>query len=147
MSGAITVYAGYNYSLVRKTDNSLWGFGTNSYGQLGDGTMEDRHTPVKVADNVTAAAAGTGYSMTIRTDGSLWACGWNYYGKWGTGTWEDHFSPSMVTTDVVNASASRLICLLVKSDGSLWTYGINQTKPVRMLPLLPVSFTCQEANQ
>lgn len=43
---------------VIKTDNSLWAWGSNDYGQLGDHTTEDRHTPVKIMDNVVAVSVG-----------------------------------------------------------------------------------------
>ena len=44
--------SGYNYKMAIKNDGTLWGWGGNEYGQLGDGTTEDRHTPVKIMDSI-----------------------------------------------------------------------------------------------
>ena len=42
-----TISAGYRHSMVIKEDGSLWAWGENSYGQLGDGTTTDSKIPVK----------------------------------------------------------------------------------------------------
>ena len=45
-TGVASVSAGYNHTLFVKTDGTLWAMGRNDFGQLGDGTKTDRHTPV-----------------------------------------------------------------------------------------------------
>lgn len=52
MDGVIAVSAGGHHSIAVKTDGSLWVWGDNNYGQLGDGTREDRYTPVKIMDGM-----------------------------------------------------------------------------------------------
>ena len=59
--------------------------GSNSHGQLGDGTTTDRSTPIKVEDNVTIISADSEHSMYVKKDGSLWVMGRNWYGELGTG--------------------------------------------------------------
>ena len=69
-----------------KTDGTLWAWGRNTEGQLGDGTTTDRTSPVQVLDRVAAVSAGTGHTMAIKTDGTLWAWGSNGSGQLGDGT-------------------------------------------------------------
>jgi alpha-tubulin suppressor-like RCC1 family protein len=69
--------AGGNHTLALKTDGSLWAWGNNDSGQLGDGTITARSTPVRVLDDVRAVAAGTRHTLALKTDGSLWAWGSN----------------------------------------------------------------------
>ncbi len=58
-----------------KTDGSLWTWGRNNYGQLGNGTTADSSVPVKVMDDVAAVSCGEACTVAIKTDGSLWAWG------------------------------------------------------------------------
>ena len=91
-----TVSAGSKHTMVIKTDGSLWAWGKNSNGELGDGTTENRVTPVKVMDGVSSVSAGNLYTMAIKTDGSLWAWGKNSSGVLGDGTTEDRVTPVKV---------------------------------------------------
>lgn len=72
-----TIAVGSYYWLAIKEDGSLWAWGNNKYGQLGDGSNADKNTPVKIMDDVAAVAAGGKHSLAIKTDGSLWAWGNN----------------------------------------------------------------------
>jgi M6 family metalloprotease-like protein len=95
----IAVLAGGLYSnMALKTDGSLWAWGLNRYGRLGDGTTIDRNAPVRVgmANNWAAVASGGVHSMALKTDGSLWSWGSNYYGQLGDGTKIDHYSPVQI---------------------------------------------------
>jgi uncharacterized repeat protein (TIGR02543 family) len=68
--------------LALKPDGSLWAWGGNSNGQLGDGTTVNRYdAPVKVGEGFSSMSAGNGYSLALKPDGSLWAWGRN-----GTGS-------------------------------------------------------------
>ena len=74
------VAAGENYTLIVKTDGSLWACGSNDDGQLGDGTTTNRATPVKVMDGVASVATDY-HSLIVKSDGSLWGCGKNSSGQ------------------------------------------------------------------
>ena len=65
-------------------------------GELGDGTTEDRHTPVKIMDNVVSVSLGYEHSGAITKDGSLYMWGDNYYGELGDGTTENRYTPIKV---------------------------------------------------
>ena len=58
-------------------DNTLWGWGSNSQGQLGDGTTTDRLSPVRIKDNVIGVSHSTVRTFAITEDGTLWAWGRN----------------------------------------------------------------------
>ncbi len=73
---------------VRKRDGSLWCWGYNQLGQLGDGTTVERHAPVEVTGLgkiVAQASVGSGHTCAITNDGSLWCWGDNYFGELGIG--------------------------------------------------------------
>ncbi|MEG2001226.1 MAG: hypothetical protein RR053_07535, partial [Evtepia sp.] len=80
-----TVSAGYIHTVAIEADGTLWAWGDNECGELGDGTTEDRLFPVQVMKNVAAVSAGIGYTMAIKTDGTLWAWGRNDWGQLGNG--------------------------------------------------------------
>ena len=108
-----------------KTDGSLWAFGSNSYGQLGDGTTTTRVLPVQIlASGVASVAAGTYHSVIVKTDGSLWACGHNAYGQLGDGTTATRTAPKqIIAAGVAQAAAGSLHTMILKTDGSLWGCG------------------------
>jgi len=66
--------AGGSHVLFVADDNSLWAWGNNGQGQLGNGTNEDQLHPVKIMDDVVFVNANWGSSMAIQSDGTLWAC-------------------------------------------------------------------------
>ncbi|MCC4119152.1 hypothetical protein LLG90_27875, partial [Aromatoleum toluclasticum] len=73
------ISAGREHSLALKTDGTLWAWGANNWGQLGDGTGADRSTPAPVNEETdwTAVSAGRDHSLALKTDGTLWAWGAN----------------------------------------------------------------------
>src|SRR5258706_4636480 len=83
------IAAGEQYSLALKTDSTIWAWGDNSSGQLGDGTVTDRNSPVKIDFGYSAIAAGYYHSLALKTNGTLWAWGDNSFGELGDGTYEN----------------------------------------------------------
>ena len=97
------IAAGSHHSLALLEDGTVWAWGYNGYGQLGDGTKTDRHRPVQVPDfgGVKAIAAGrlqgiSHNSFALREDGTVWAWGYNGYGQLGDGTKESRDRPVKV---------------------------------------------------
>ena len=130
MDDVMSVSTGFSHNMAIKTDGSLWAWGSNTSGQLGDGTTEDRLTPVKIMDNVASVSAGFSnmvftYTMATKTDGSLWAWGSNGSGQLGDGTTEDRLSPVKIMDNVSSVSAAFSHTMAIKSDGSLWAWGDN----------------------
>ena len=123
------ISTGFNHSLAIKTDGSLWAWGENFRGQLGDGTNIDRYTPIRIgSDNTwTYVSAGADHSLAIKTDGSLWAWGYNFYGQLGDGTDISRYTPTRIGSDNTwtYVSAGYNHSLAMKNNGSLWACGHN----------------------
>jgi len=81
------ISAGNFHTMALKSDGTVWAWGYNSYGQLGDGTTTNRSTPVQVSSlsNVTAIAGGNSHSLALKSDGTVLAWGGNYVANWGMG--------------------------------------------------------------
>ena len=119
----VYVAAGSAHSAAILEDGSLWTWGWNSSGQLGDGTYEDKLTPVKVMDDVVSVDLGTEHSAAIKSDGSLWMWGRNKYGSLGDGTTTSRPSPVKVMDGVSQVSCGNGTTAALKDDGTLWVWG------------------------
>ncbi len=71
-----------------KSDGTVWAWGDNAFGNLGNGTTTNSSVPVQVEGlaNVKFIAGGRDHSLAIETNGTVWAWGWNEYGQVGDGT-------------------------------------------------------------
>ena len=105
------------------SDGSLWTWGSNGRGQLGNGTFVDSSVPVKIMDNVVKVSIGYEYMAAIKTDGSLWTWGGNAYGKLGNGKTEDCATPEKIMDNVIDVSLGDYHSAAVTTDGRLWTWG------------------------
>jgi hypothetical protein len=126
------VDAGGYFTLFVKTDGSLWSMGANDSGQLGDGTVTNRRTPVPVATGVIAVSAGVLHSLFIKSDASLWSMGRNFNGQLGNGSTSSRSTPGQIAAGVASVSAGFNHTLFVKTDGTLWGMGrnhVNQLDP------------------
>lgn len=139
-----TVSAGNNWKLVAcgryhtaaiKTDGTLWCWGRNEFGQLGDNTLTNKSSPVQTVSGGTnwrqvACGGSSGFTSAIKTDGTLWGWGYNQYGTLGTGSnWPTQVS-SPVQTIAGGTNWRQVACgwyhiAAIKTDGTLWTWGGN----------------------
>ena len=122
---ALSVAAGSSHSLVLMDDGTLWAWGANSSGQLGDGTGMDSLHPVLVGEGFAAVASGENHSLGVKTDGTLWAWGWNHAGEVGDGSSTTRFLPVQVGEGFVDVAGGWLHSLGLKADGTLWGWGLN----------------------
>lgn len=118
---------GSYHVMAIKADGSLWAWGRNDCGQLGDGTKERRQSPVKVMENVRSVSTGENNTMAIKNDGSLWAWGYNYSGQLGVGSTEYKYEPTKILDNVSYVSTGSSHTLAIKTDGSLWGWGSNDS--------------------
>lgn len=117
------------FSLGLESDGTVWAWGENASGQLGNGTMADSAFRVQVQDlsNITAIAAGGQHALALRNDGTVWAWGNNGNGQLGNGLQSNSSVPLQVLAlDNVKAiSAGGAFSLALKNDGSVWAWGLN----------------------
>ena len=122
------------HSLAVSSDGSLFTWGKNSYGELGDGTNVPRNTPAKMdaIDNVNGAVGGDFYTVVTKTDGTVWSWGKNEYGELGYGGWDFSKTPVQVkindtqklTNILPGAIASGFSHVLaLDSNGKVWAWG------------------------
>ena len=125
------VSGGGFHTAAIKTDGTLWTWGFNDYGQLGDNTAVNRSTPVTTfagGTNWKQVAGGVGFTAAIKTDGTLWTWGRNAYGQIGDNTEINRSTP--VTTFAGGTNWKQVACsgyytAAIKTDGTLWTWGRN----------------------
>jgi hypothetical protein len=131
-TSAVEVAPGYFYTCARKQDGTLWCWGCNSGGKLGDGTTTGTPSPVQVTALGTSAvevAASFSHTCARKQDGTLWCWGDNYYGQLGDGTtvWPKT-SPVQVAAlgaSAVEVAAGEAHTCARKGDGTLWCWGNN----------------------
>ena len=126
-SGVSQIAAGENHSLFVKTDGSLWGMGSNQFGQLGlTGTGQTTLPRKIIASGVSRIVADGNHSLFLKTDGSLWGMGSNADGQLGLGgTGQVAVATNAVSSGVTRLATGRAHSLFAKSDGSLWAMGSN----------------------
>jgi alpha-tubulin suppressor-like RCC1 family protein len=134
LAGAVTVAGnpdmqriatGEYHSLAITFDGTLWAWGDNRFGQLGDGTRARRTSPVQVLTGVAAVATGTQHSLALKADGTAWAWGFSSYGQVGDGTTVDHPTPVQIMSEVMAIAGGGNQSFAVKQDNSLWAWGWN----------------------
>lgn len=116
-------------SLALKTDGTLWAWGYNTYGELGDGTTVSRTIPKQIGidRNWKALSAGYFHSVAIKTDGTLWGWGDNSDGELGDGTIIKRFNPAQIGTDKDwrSTAVGYGNTVAIKTNGTLWAWGAN----------------------
>lgn len=122
--GSLTTWAsveiGPSQTLAIKTDGTLWAWGNNSpNGQLGDGTIIDKSSPVQIGSLTDWASVGSGdrHSHAIKTDGTLWSWGDQDNGKIGDGVLVRRSSPVQIgsLTDWTTVNVGYLHTLALKT--------------------------------
>ncbi|HZX47734.1 MAG TPA: hypothetical protein VFF47_00775 [Nitrospirota bacterium] len=132
LPGMDYISGGSEHVAVLKNDGTVWTWGLNTWGQLGDGTMTDSPTPVQVQGmtDVIAVAADRRMTMALKSDGTVWTWGENSYGVLvdESESGVERASPRQVIglTDVVAIATGWSAGMALKSDGTVWTWGENE---------------------
>ena len=124
-----------NYStLGLKTDNTLWAWGGNGYGQLGLNNNTQYSSPVQIPGttwaNVSSHAGSEAGILATKTDGTLWAWGYNGQGALGQSNKTQYSSPRQIpgtnwSTSAESFAINYYMSMAIKTDGTLWTWGTN----------------------
>lgn len=130
MEGIVSVSAGRTHALAVTTEGKVVAWGSNGYGQLGNGeTVFETEKPVAVSgmDNALSVTVGRGgsFALVVKSDHSLWACGINDRGQLGSGTTKGSAEYIKIMDNVSNAAAGENFAFAVKQDGTLWAWGAN----------------------
>ena len=131
------IACGFNHTAAIKTDGSLWLWGVNGTviggtGQLGDGTIVNKSSPVQTiagGTNWKQVACGQLYTAAIKTDGTLWCWGTGNNGQLGDSN-NTSLRSSPVQTIAGGTNWKQVACggfhtAAIKTDGTLWTWGVG----------------------
>ncbi|MDD2586512.1 MAG: DUF3048 domain-containing protein [Syntrophomonadaceae bacterium] len=138
----IAIAAGGDHSLALKSDGSVWAWGNNNHGQLGDGSTTPRSYPVQVRGStgegflqgIMAIAAGGSHSLALKEDGTVWAWGANYNGQLGNGRYQETSVLPIQINDaegfsylenIHTISAGANQSFAIDSTGRAWAWGRN----------------------
>jgi alpha-tubulin suppressor-like RCC1 family protein len=114
-----------------KIDGTLWTWGRNDVGQLGNNSVVTTASPVQLGPdtNWRITFGGQARTFAIKTDGTLWGWGLNTTGELGLGNVANRSSPVQIGTDTdwSIVSHNQLHTLAIKTNGTLWGWGFNAT--------------------
>jgi alpha-tubulin suppressor-like RCC1 family protein len=129
LTGVVQIAAGDGDTAVAlRADGTVWAWGENFIGQIGDGTTTHRFSPVQVSGLTSVRQIATyGYSsLAVRTDGSLWGWGDNESGQLGDGTTTDRHTPVQVPGLIgVRQAAIAGHSVAILNDGTARGWGAN----------------------
>jgi alpha-tubulin suppressor-like RCC1 family protein len=129
LANVVAIAGGASHSLAMKSDGTIWAWGDNSAGELGNGNTTNSSTPVQVAgfSGAVAIAAGGNLSVAVKSGGTVWAWGNNGSGQLGNGTTTNSSTPVQASglTGETAVGAGNNYSLGLKSDGTVWAWGSN----------------------
>ncbi len=124
------IACGAYHTIALKSDGTVWSWGYNYYGQLGDGTTTNSYTPVQVSSlsGVTAIAGGYYHTIALKSDGTVWTWGNNDIGQLGDGTTNNRLTPVQVSglSGVTAIAGGYSHTIALKSGGTVWAWGYNK---------------------
>src|SRR2546428_7048968 len=127
----VAISARYTHAIANKSDGSLWAWGENGDGQLGNGTTSDSSVPLPVTQtngptNVIGLAAASEHSLALASDGRVWAWGYGLEGQLGNGQITNSSLPLLVNalTNISALAAGGYHSLSI-SNGNVWSWGWN----------------------
>ena len=127
-----SVSTGYFCTFALKQNGTLWGWGLNAFGKLGDSTTVNKSSPIQVMDTYPygwqSVSAGYDHTVAVSLDGTLWSWGHNSYGELGNNSVENSSSPvqtSIAGVDWVQVTSGKHTTIALKKDGSIWAWGNN----------------------
>ncbi|ETR70825.1 MAG: hypothetical protein OMM_08528, partial [Candidatus Magnetoglobus multicellularis str. Araruama] len=112
---------------VLKNDGTVWKWGVNEYGQLGNGTTENSSLPVQVKNlgNVISVSATYFHGLAVKSDGTVWSWGYNYDGQLGDGSMADRSVPEQIPylDNVIQVAAGPNKSYALTREGTVFFWG------------------------
>jgi alpha-tubulin suppressor-like RCC1 family protein len=129
LTGVVAIACGEDHSLALKSDGTVWAWGYNFSGQLGDNNTQNRKRPFMISSlhAVTAISAMADNSMVLEADGTVWTWGDNFWGQLGDGSLQDRHFPgeALGLSPAISVSVGKKHSLAAKADGTVWAWGSN----------------------
>ncbi|MGO8673906.1 MAG: choice-of-anchor tandem repeat GloVer-containing protein [Capsulimonadaceae bacterium] len=130
LTSVVAIAAGMAHNLALRADGTLWAWGFNGWGQLGNGTWSNSDIPVQVTGltgTIAGISAGGAQSLAVLSNGTVWAWGYNTDGELGNGTTTPSNTPVQTTgiTNAVAVGAGTAGSLALLSDGTVDAWGDN----------------------
>lgn len=127
LNNVVAIDAGQYSVAALKSDGTLWVWGDNLYGALGDGTTTDSNVPKQYPiSDVKAFSMGDDMFFVATNSGDLYATGINTSGRLGDGTTTKRLTPVKIgITNVKDVDAGNVMTTVLKEDGSVWAWGGN----------------------
>jgi len=139
LHSVMAIMGGETHNMALKFDGTLWSWGYNFVGELGDGTTNDAATPVQVGLNsvppltsVTKLGGRTYFSLAVKSDGSIWAWGMNGAGQMGNGTTGanvltpvlvSNSQPGQAVNNPLQVSCGYTYGVALLTNGMVWAWG------------------------
>jgi alpha-tubulin suppressor-like RCC1 family protein len=128
-TGIVAIESAENHVVALKTDGTVWGWGEDGSGEVGDGTTFDHLIPFpsSLLPKAISISGGNAFSVAVTQDGNVWAWGDNTSGQLGYGFVDNRSTPQSVSAlaNVVAISAGSDHSVALKNDGTVWTWGLN----------------------
>lgn len=126
----VDIAVGPNYALALASDGTVWAWGANTSGQIGNGSTIQAFLPVQVPglSNIVGVAVNSATSYALASNGTYWAWGTNTFGEFGNGTNTSSNVPVHVTTlngaiEFASGTSNHMVAL--KSNGEAHAWGYN----------------------
>jgi alpha-tubulin suppressor-like RCC1 family protein len=122
-----TGFAGRQFTMAKKTDGTLWAWGSASYGNLAQNDKTSRSSPVQIPGTWNSIGIGWFGCTASKTDGTLWSWGYGNHGNLGQGQHNvSYSSPAQIPgTSWNQATMNFYTALATRTDGTLLSWGYN----------------------
>ena len=124
-----TVSSSEKHNAALRTDGTLWVWGANGSGQLGQGNTNTYANPTQISGTWTAAVVGAIWTAAVSSNGTLWAWGNNSFGQLGNNNTTNLSNINQIGSGTTwsKVAACQYAALAIKTDGTLWAWGRNNS--------------------
>jgi alpha-tubulin suppressor-like RCC1 family protein len=143
LHSVVSIMGGETHNVALKSDGTLWAWGYNAFGQLGDGTTNDSWIPIQTGlssspplTSVVKLGGRPYFTIAVKSDGTIWSWGMNRYGQMGNGTVNPLTGPQVTVPNMVSNSwpggainsPRQVTCgyqfgAALTTNGTVWTWG------------------------